>query len=331
MLNIAVTGHGNWGKNLARNFNALPDATLRYVCDADASQRDNVKSLYPETTVTDDYSQLLGDASLDAIVIATGAPLHFELAKKSLTAGKHTFVEKPLTLSSAESLELCQLAEKNNKKLMVGHLLEYHPAVELLQQSVNAGELGEICYLYCERLNLGIVRNHENAWWSLAPHDISVACFLLGDTPEAITATGQSYLQKGVEDVVFATLQFPGNRLANIHVSWLDPNKTRRVTLVGNEKMAIFDDGLAEDKVRIFESAAKKEEATGLFKAHHGETLAAELDAGEPLRKECQHFLDAIEQNFTPRSDGLDGHRVVQVLEAGQKSIEAGGELVRLR
>jgi len=333
MIRVAVIGAGNWGKNLVRNFAALPETELRYVCDLDAKVRKTMASLYPQAKVTDDMSEALADGDLDAVVVAVDAPLHHKIARAALDAGKHTYVEKPLTLSSADARDLVDLAAERGVKLMVGHLLEYHPAVNYMKEMIDSQGVGESLYLYFQRVNLGIVRKAENAWWSLAPHDVSVACYLFGAEPESVSASGHAYLQDGIEDVVFANLKFADGRMAHIHVSWLDPHKIRKVTLVGSQKMAVFDDMEAAEKIRVYDKGAEVKSVDSYVEAitlRTGDILIPKIAAGEPLRAECQHFVDCIAGDTAPRSDGADGLRVVKVLEAGGVSLANGGEPVRL-
>ncbi len=327
MVGIAVVGAGNWGKNLVRNFASMKDAKLKYVVELNEKIREGLTSQYPGVTVTADLDAALKDSAVSAVVVAVDAPLHHKIAKAALQAGKHTYVEKPLTLSSRDSKELVDLAAQKNVKLMVGHLLEYHPAVLYMKEQITKGELGDSLYLYFQRVNLGIVRQQENAWWSLAPHDVSVACFLFDAEPVSVSASGQAYLQKGIEDVVFANLKFANGRMAHIHVSWLDPHKIRKVTLVGSKKMVVFDDMEATEKVRVYDKAAQVTEAVTL---RTGDILIPKIPGGEPLQTECKHFVDCIINNVQPRSDGQDGLRVVKVLEAGGASLARGGEPIKL-
>ena len=334
MVGVAVIGAGNWGKNLVRNFAALPDAELKYVCDRRDSVRTTMTSLYPQATVTDDLDIALADEKVHAAVIAVEAPRHYELALKSIEAGKHTFVEKPLTLSGAEAEKLTDLAAERNVKLMVGHLLEYHPAVGYMKDAVERGTVGGPLYLYFQRVNLGIVRKEESAWWSLAPHDVSVACYLFDAQPVSVSATGHAYLQDGIEDVVFANLKFADGRMAHIHVSWLDPHKIRKVTLVGSEKMVVFDDMEAAEKIRVYDKGAYVQRTVESYveaiTLRTGDILIPKIGSEEPLKTECGHFIDSIREDRAPRSDGADGLRVVKVLEAGAESLARGGEPVNL-
>ncbi len=333
MTGIAVVGAGHWGKNLVRNFAALPDADLRYVCDLDEEIRGRMASLYPGVQVTRDVDRVLADPAVEAVVIAAIAPAHHALARQALEADKHTFVEKPLALSVEDAEELADLAQARDRTLMVGHLMEYHNAVDYMKQALGRGEVGDPLYLYLQRVNLGIVRPDENAWWSLAPHDISIACYLFDAEPVSVSASGHAYLQEGIEDVVFASLTFADGRMAHIHVSWLDPHKIRKVTLVGSRKMLVLDDMQAGEQVRIYDKGAV---IPGVDSFHEAITLRVgdiripKLPAGEPLRAECQHFLDCVGNEERPRSDGEDGVRVVRVLQAGSESLERGGEPVSL-
>jgi predicted dehydrogenase len=282
----------------------------------------------------------LSDPEIAAIAVATEAPEHFEIASAALAAGKHVFVEKPMALSSADCRALIAQASAAGRKLMVGHLLEHHPAFDAIRGLIVSGEIGDIHYMYTQRLNLGIVRGHENAWWSLAPHDISVICRLFDAEPVSVAAQGQSYLQKqiagaprDVEDVVFATLRFADGRMAGIHVSWLDPHKTRQMTIVGTRKMITWDDMAAGEKVRIYDKAAVTPHVASYAEAitlRTGDILIPKIDSAEPLAREVQHFVEACLDDKPVFTDGEDGLRVVRVLAAGQKSLEGGGSPVPL-
>jgi predicted dehydrogenase len=334
MVGVAVIGAGNWGKNLVRNFAALNGCELKYVVDCSEKVREAMAAGYPQARVVGDMREALADASVSAVVIAAQAHHHFKLAKAALIAGKNTYVEKPMTLSAADATELVELASSKGLKLMVGHLLEYHPAVNFMKEMIAAGEVGRPLYLCLERLNLGIVRKAENAWWSLAPHDISMACYLLDAQPVSVSATGQAYLGAGVEDVVFANLKFADGRMAHIHVSWLDPHKVRRATLVGSRKMVVFDDMDASQKIRIYDKGADVTQSVNSYveaiTLRTGDILIPQISSAEPLKLECQHFIDSVAGNSNPRSDGADGVRVVKVLEAGSQSLARGGEPVAI-
>ena len=329
-LGIGVVGCGYWGPNLIRSFDRLPEARLVALCDADPGRLERLRSQHPSACGYTDFEAFLAHSDLDAVALATSAPTHFRLAQRSLEAGKPTFVEKPLTLSSSDARQLVALAEGRGLPLMVGHLLEYHPAVEYLKELAEAGGLGDLCYLYSQRLNLGQVRQEENALWSLAPHDIAVANFLLGAAPVSVAAVGQAYLTEGVADVAFLTLFYPNGRLAHVHVSWLDPHKTRKLTLVGSRKMAVFDDMEASEKVRLYDKGVDRPpdgtaDAEIALKLRFGDILIPRIETEEPLARECRHFVECVRHGRPPRSDGRDGLRVVAALEAAQRSLETHG------
>jgi predicted dehydrogenase len=334
MIGLAVVGAGNWGKNLVRNFSAVNGGELKYVCDLSEKTRKIMGALYPKAKAVADYQAALDDPGVAAVVVAVDAPFHYKIARAALSAGKHVYVEKPLTLAAADARELVELAAAKGVKLMVGHLLEYHPAVNYMKDMIRRGDVGKPLYLYFQRINLGIVRKTENAWWSLAPHDVSVACYLFDAQPVSVSASGQAYLQKGVEDVVFANLKFADGRMAHIHVSWLDPHKIRKVTLVGSTKMVVFDDMEASEKIRIYDKGAdiklSVESYVEAITLRTGDILIPQVSGEEPLKTECLHFIQSIANNTQPRSDGADGLRVVKVLEAGSRSLARGGEPVNL-
>ena len=332
-VGIAVIGAGNWGQNLVRNYASLPGSQLLHIADVSEKVRSKMANLYPKAQVTDNPERIFTDPAVNAVVIAVESPLHYTMIKNALDHGKHVYVEKPLALSVADAQDVVSLARDKNLKLMIGHLLEYHPAVNYIKELMKIGKVGTSLYLYFHRLNLGIVRKDENVWWSLAPHDISVACYLFEAEPVSVSANGQSYLQKGIEDVVFATLKFADGRMAHIHVSWLDPHKIRKVTLVASDKMVVFDDMEASEKVRIYDKGAEIKTVNSYVEAitlRTGDVLIPRIPSQEPLSLECQHFLDAIIKDQPVRSDGVDGLRVVKVLEAGSKSLASGGRTVEL-
>jgi predicted dehydrogenase len=331
VLNLAVVGAGYWGKNLVRNFATAARCNLKYVCDLDERLLAIQKRNFPFVETTSDLEEVVGDGAVEAVVVATDVPRHFSVAKKSLEAGKHTYVEKPLTLKAADGAVLVELAREKGLKLMVGHLLEYHPGVKYLRETIEKGIIGEPYYMYTQRVNLGIVRKDENAWWSLAPHDISIICYLMDSEPVSVAAHGQCYLQKDIEDVVFATLKFADGKMASIHCSWLDPHKIRKVTVVGSEKMVTFDDMEATEKVRIYDkgAAVKHDIHTSyadVISLRFGDIVIPKVAGGEPLAAECRHFIDCVLDGNPVRSDGVEGLRVVRVLEAGQKSLKSDSE-----
>lgn len=332
-ITLGQIGLGYWGPNLLRNFVALPASRVKWCCDLNEGALQRAQALYPDVRGTVCYQDLLVDPEVEAVVIAAPAAAHYKLAEAALRAGKHVFVEKPICLRVADAHELIRLAEENGRILMVGHLLEYHPAVRQLKAYVDQGELGRIYYLYSSRLNLGRVRKDENAMWSLAPHDISVALYLLGETPEEVSAQGMAYLQSGIEDTVFLTMRFPRGELAHCHVSWLDPNKVRRITVVGDAKMAVFDDVESTEKLRLYDKGVTPLQYSSYGEAmtlRFGDIHIPHVEMQEPLKLECQHFLECIRAGRSPLSDGYDGLRVLQVLEAGQRSLESAGQFVSL-
>ena len=328
-LRVGVVGYGYWGPNLVRNVARLPDADLVAVCDASDANLAKFVAAYPGVTTTNDIATLLSDHELDAVVVATSAPSHFEIAAAVLEAGLHCFVEKPLTLTSADAEELVRMADERGLVLMVGHLMVYHSAVNYIKDVIASGELGDVLYLYAQRLNLGKVRTEEDAFWSLAPHDVSIVHYLLDEEPDQVSAIGAAYLNEGVEDTVFANLHFPSGRMANIHVSWLDPHKIRKFTIVGTKKMLVFDDMQATEKIWIYDKGVGAptdamsygEDLTLRF----GDIKAPFLKMSEPLSLEVQHFCDCCRSGQTPRSSGRDGLAVVRVLEAVEESARLGG------
>ena len=332
-VSIGVVGLGYWGPNLARNFARLPDAELRYACDLDVANHERFRAALPTTTFTTELDDLLGDDGLDAVVVATSAPTHHRLGMEVLRAGKHLFVEKPLALTSPHARELVDLARATDRRLMVGHLLRFHPAFQKVKELADGGELGRVLYLYCNRLNFGKVRADENALWSLAPHDISLALALAGERPSEVSARGESYLRPGVEDVVFGYLKFPSGLMAHLHLSWLDPHKRRMLTVVGTEKMVVFDDTETDRKVTVYEKASlpSRFESWGEFQnLRSGDVHIPRIAASEPLSLECQAFVDAVRSGREPLASGEEGLAVVEVLEALQRSLEDGGAAVRL-
>ncbi len=333
-LKFGQIGIGNWGKNLFRNFYNLPDVQMVKASDLSDAILKNVTANFPGVEVTKDATSVLSDSNIDAVVIVTVPETHFELASAALQNGKHVFVEKPMTLTSEKSAALVELAEKKNLKLMVGHILEYHPAYLKVKEYMDSGELGNVRYLYSTRVNLGVVRKKENALWSLAPHDISIALMLLGKNPSRVVCTGESYLQPGIEDVAFATVHFPDGKMAQLHVSWLDPHKIRKLTVVGSKKMVVLDDMESTEKIRLYDKGvefsndyAEYQEALTL---RVGDIHIPKITMQEPLRLECQHFADAIVNDTRPRSDGYDGLQVVKILEAADRSLKNHGEPVEI-
>ena len=326
---VAVVGVGGWGQNLLRNFGTLPGARLKWVCDLAEPARAAARAAYPAVSCVSAYERVFADPEVQAVVIATDARSHHAIASAALRANKDVFVEKPMALSTADAEDLCELAERRGRILMVGHLLLYHPALEAVRRLMEEGELGEVVCLYAQRLSLGLVRRDENAWWSLAPHDIAVANHLLGEEPEAIAATGGAFSQRSTEvkDVVFATLRYPSRRLAHIHVSRLEPQKTRLLTVVGEAKVAVFDDTSADHKLVLFDKGAEPARAASHAAGGGVQTGAIHVPSlrmHEPLRRECEAFLRAVETRRPPLADGRSGLAVVRALEAGTRALERG-------
>jgi predicted dehydrogenase len=325
-LRVGVAGLGYWGPNLARNFAAIPGAEVTWLCDADETARDRVARTLPAARATAELDELLTDPDLDAVVLATPVATHAELAVRVLESSKHCFVEKPLAQSTADAQRAVAAAQRADRLLMVGHLLEYHPGVRKLKDLTASGELGdEIYYIYGNRLNLGKLRADENALWSLGAHDVSVVLYLADEEPVEMQAHGASYVRPGVEDVVFCFMRFPSGLTAHLHLSWLDPHKERRFTVVGSQKMATFDDMELERKLTVYDKGFDEDSRTyGEYITRSGDVFSPRVPNVEPLRVECEHFLDAIRSGQPPRSDGASGLRVVRVLEQLQASLDAG-------
>jgi predicted dehydrogenase len=323
---LGVVGLGYWGPNLARNFDRFPDAELAWICDASEEAVARWAPSFPDARPSTDLDELLADDGLDAVVVATPVPTHAELALRVLQAGKHCFVEKPLAQSAAEAEQVVDAA--GDRVLMVGHLLEYHPGVDRLKELIDSGDLGDIRYVYSNRLNLGVLRTNENALWSLGAHDVSVILRLAGEEPVECRAVGESYVHEGVEDVVFAYLRFPSGLAAHMHLSWLDPHKERRFTVVGSRRMATFDDMELERKLTVYDKGFDENFSSyGEYIARSGDTHSYRLSNEEPLRIECRHFLDCVRNGTEPRSGGRSGLAVVRVLEALQQSLEASSRV----
>jgi predicted dehydrogenase len=310
VTHVAQIGVGQWGKNLARNFGEL--AELSWLCDLDESQHADLRQRYPTARLTAEVEDVLGDDAVTSVVIATPVPTHYELARRALEAGKHVFVEKPAAMRGVEMEELCELAQERDLVLMPGHLLLYHPGVKKLKEIVDSGELGDVLYVYGNRQNLGTFRTNENALWSLGVHDLSVLLHLIDEEPTDVRAHGNAFLNQGVEDVVFCYLRFPSGKMAHMHLSWLDPHKIRRITVVGDERMAVFDDMERDRKITVYDN----------WRTRTGDVYSPQVDATEPLRLECRHFLDLVEGEGDPHKAAREAIRVVRALEQLQASLE---------
>jgi len=322
-IRVGVVGLGYWGPNIARNLAAIDGCEVRWLCDGDPRALERLASSFPGASTTTKLNELLADGELDAIALATPVPTHAELAIAVARAGKHCFVEKPLATSAADAEAAVEAAADARRVLMVGHMLEYHPAVVRLKQLVDGDELGPLYYVYGNRLNLGKLRADENALWSLGAHDVSVVLHLIGEEPDECLAHGASYVQPGIQDVVFCYLRFPSGVVSHLHLSWLDPHKERRITVVGSRRMATFDDMLIEGKLTIYDKGFDEDTRSwGEYIARSGDIFSPRIPNVEPLRLECEHFVECIRTGATPRSDGHSGLRVVRVLERLQGSLE---------
>ncbi len=326
-LRLGVIGAGAWGRNHVRTVANLPEAKLAVICESDPAIRKQMQHAYPGVLVTDSVDQAL--AAAEAIVVATPARSHTDLALRSISRGLPTLVEKPFALSVADAERIAEAATVAGVPVLVGHLLEYHPVVNRLRELVGNGDLGQIYYLYSQRVNLGQVRPDENALWSFGPHDISVALYLLGETPIRVAAQGRSYLQPGIEDVVFLTLTFGSGTVAHAQMSWLDPHKARRLTVVGSRQMAVFDDMAPREKLRIYDKGIDRPPEYRSYgeslAIREGDIFIPKLSNAEPLALELQHFVRVARGEEAPRSDVADGVRVVRVLEAASRSLSANG------
>ena len=328
-LRLGIVGLGYWGPNLARNLARVGE--LAWACDLSDDNLRRYGKLYPEARMTSDIDELLADDAVDAVAIATSVPTHHPLGMRVLAAGKHLFVEKPLALSLAEARELVEAAEDADLRLMVGHLLLFHPGLRVVKRLIESGELGKLFYLYGNRQNLGKVRADENALWSLGAHDIAVLLDLVGERPTELQARGECYVRPGVEDVVFGYLKFPSGVVAHLHLSWLDPNKMRRLTVVGSDKMVVFDDMESDRKVTVYDKGINlpRADTYGEYVAvRSGDISIPRVPSDEPLRLEVEEFAAAIRERRAPVSDGLSGIAVVEVLAGLQRSLDEGGAVV---
>jgi len=335
MVTVGIIGAGYWGPNLVRNFATLPQCQLKVVCDQDRQVLDRLRPLYPQLYLSLDWREVLSWPEIQAVVIASPTSTHYEMALEALKKGKDVFVEKPLASTVAEAERLSAEAERRDRILMVGHLMLFHPALARLKELIDQGELGEIFYLYFRRVNLGKIRKNENALLSFAPHDISMALYLLGAEPTEVWARGEAYVQPDVEDVVFLNMNFPGKVMVHIHVSWLDPHKRRELTVVGSKKMAVFNDISTTEPIRVYDKGILE---PGTY-VSYGDSLGVRIgdiwiprvDMQEPLRLECLHFLECVEKRKQPLTDGRHGIQVVRVLEKAQQSLKRKGVPIRLQ
>ncbi|MGI5215897.1 Gfo/Idh/MocA family protein [Plantactinospora sp. CA-290183] len=331
---LALIGFGYWGTNLARNLDRLATPRWRHLVDASPERRRTAAELYPGVRVSADLDAVLDDDGVGAVLIATPAPSHAPLVRRALAAGRHVFVEKPLAMSVVDAVELAETAERHGLVLMVGHTFEYVPAVVRMREYIRSGELGEVLHLHSQRLNLGRIQSDLHTFWSIGPHDVSIANYLLGGQPRWVAAHGGRYLHDGVEDVMFVTVGYPGDVVAHMHVSWLDPAKTRRTTVVGTRRMLVYDDMNREAPLTLFDKGAEPVEPDGQgvrrYRLRDGAAHVPVLSTAEPLSVELGHFLDCVRTGARPRTDGWNGVRVVAVLEAADASLRAGGATVNV-
>lgn len=318
MIRVSLIGLGNWGKNILRALISLHRARIEKVCDVREDVLQSTLGMYPTITGTKDPAK--ATEGVDAVIVATPSPTHHGIARMALERGCHVLVEKPMAMSAREAEELVELSEKKGLVLMPGHILLFHSGIKKLRELLDAGELGDLFYIYSQRTNLGMLRQDENVIWSLAPHDIYISNYLMAAEPILASGSGRDFLQDGVEDVAFITLEYPGGRFSHIHVSWLDPKKTRRLTVVGSRKMAILDDMEEEEKLKVYDKGvvtklSPDEVPPGTFQIRYGDIYSPKLDKTEPLHAELAHFLDCAEGKAKPLSDGREGLAVVRVLE----------------
>ncbi len=335
MLKIAVVGCGYWGPNLIRNFSSLSECRVKLVCDTDEGRLAHMKELYPAVETTTEFHRVISDVEIGAIVIATPVRFHFKMARKSLQAGKHTFIEKPMATSVKECEELIELAERQKLTLMVGHTFIYSPAVQKTKEIIDSGDLGEIMYISSRRLNLGLFQKDINVTWDLAPHEISIILYVLDEIPISVNCQGKAHITKGIEDITNMTIDFNNGGFATIQSSWLDPNKVRETKFVGKKRMLVYDDMEPIEKIKIYDKRVETPPHYDTFAEfnysyHYGDMYSPYLKQVEPLKVECQHFIECIREGKRPKTDGRNGLEVVKVLQAAQYSVSNCGGRVEL-
>jgi predicted dehydrogenase len=335
-INVGVVGCGYWGPNLIRNFRSLPGCNLKTMCDLSQERLQHLKMLYPEVTAETDYQRMLESSGVDAVAIATAVKYHFPMAKASLLAGKHTFIEKPMADSVEHCEELIDIAENKGLILMVGHTFLYSPAVRKIKEIVEWGDLGDIRYISARRLNLGLFQKDINVAWDLSPHDLSIILHIMEESPLTVNCRGSAHVTPGIEDVTLMCLSFRQNRSAIVHSSWLDPRKTREMTIVGSKRMIVYDDVSPIEKIKVFDARVDRPphyDTFGEFQYayHYGDMYVPYLKQEEPLKSDCQHFLDCIREGIPPLSDGYRGMELVKILEASSLSLKQNGGPVALR
>jgi len=335
-INVGVVGCGYWGPNLVRNFRSLPDCCLKVMCDVKEDRLKHLRSLYPEVACETRYEEMLARADIDAIVVATSVKLHFPMAKASLLAGKHTLIEKPMAASTAQCEELIEIARSKGVVLMVGHTFLYSAPVRKIKELVDSREIGDIRYISARRLNLGLFQKDINVAWDLAPHDISIILYIIQELPHSINCRGGAHIIRGIEDVTSMSLHFSKERSAIIHSSWHDPRKVREMTIVGSKRMIVYDDILSQEKIKIFDARVEQPPHYDTFAEfqyayHYGDIHCPYVKQDEPLKTECQHFLECIRSGKTPTTDGTAGLEVVRILEASSESLRLSGAPISLR
>lgn len=329
-ISVGVVGCGYWGPNLIRNFRALPDCSLKIMCDLDLERLKHLKTLYPEVEGHVDYPHLLNGAGLDAVVIATSVRHHFPMAKASLLAGKHTLIEKPMASSSEECQELIDIAKKNGLILMVGHTFLYSAPIQKIKEIISWGDIGDIRYISARRLNLGLFQKDINVAWDMAPHDIAIVLHIIGESPESVNCSGNAHITEGIEDVTSMCINFSKDRFATIQSSWLDPRKVREMTIVGSKRMIVYDDVEPLEKIKIYDARVELPPhydtfAEFQYSYHYGDRYIPHIKQEEPLKVECQHFLDCIKHGRAPLTGGEQGLEVVKILEGASASLKQQG------
>lgn len=335
LINVGVVGCGYWGPNLVRNLRQAADCHLKVLCDTNETRLAHMRRLHPEVGTTQDFSELLNDEELDALVIATPVRFHYEMAKAALEAGKHVFIEKPMARTEAEASELVSLADRKGRVIMVGHTFLFSPAVRRMKEIIDAGDIGEVQYIAARRLNLGLFQKDINVAWDLAPHDISIVLHLLEELPVSVSCQGSNHVTRGVEDVTMMYMNFRKNRCAFVHNSWLDPKKVRQMTVVGSQRMIVYDDTEPLEKLKIYDARVEVPPhydtfAEFTYSYHYGDAYVPYIKQDEPLKLECQHFLDCIRGETMPLTNGRLGLEVVRILEASSESLKQRGASIAL-
>ena len=334
-VNVGVVGCGYWGPNLVRNIRQCRDAQLKVICDASESRLAHMRRLNPEIPTSREFEELLNDADLDAVVIATPVRFHYQMAKAALEAGKHVFIEKPLARTQAEAAELVHIADRSGLVLMVGHTFLFSPAVRRMKEIIDSGNIGEVKYIAARRLNLGLFQKDINVAWDLAPHDLSILLYLLDQFPTSVACQGSCHIAKGIQDVTMISLTFPNDLCAFVHNSWLDPKKVRHMTVIGSRRMIVYEDTEPLEKLKIYDARVETPPHNDTFadftySYHYGDCYMPYVKQDEPLKLECQHFVDCIRTGSVPLTNGQLGLDVVRILEAANESLRRKGASVPL-